>query len=104
MEICDWEFDSGICSDIKGIMSALQQIRDKAQKDGQKKNEETISRWFPQNLVWKLEFVVIDWNFEETSIYAECINVKIGRIIGLRLYFAYSFYLCGIPGLFWILT
>ena len=34
-----WNF-----SDIKGIMSALQQIRAKAQKDGQKKNEETISR------------------------------------------------------------
>lgn len=26
-------------------MSALQQIREKAAKDGQKKNEETISRW-----------------------------------------------------------
>lgn len=37
-------FDGGICSDIKGIVSALQQIREKAQKDGQKKNEETISR------------------------------------------------------------
>lgn len=32
------------CSDIKGIMSALKQIKEKAQKDGQKKNEETISR------------------------------------------------------------
>ncbi|KAL2588088.1 hypothetical protein AAZV13_13G150700 [Glycine max] len=32
-----------ICSDIKGIVSALHLIRDKAQKDGQKKNEETIS-------------------------------------------------------------
>jgi hypothetical protein len=31
-------------SDIKGIMSALQQIREKAHKDGLKKNEETISR------------------------------------------------------------
>lgn len=31
-----------MCSDIKGIISALQQIREKAQKDGQKKNEETI--------------------------------------------------------------
>ncbi|KAL9329342.1 hypothetical protein ACSQ67_004345 [Phaseolus vulgaris] len=29
--------------DIKGIVSALHLIRDKAQKDGQKKNEETIS-------------------------------------------------------------
>uniref|UniRef100_A0A803QFD7 DNA ligase 1 n=1 Tax=Cannabis sativa TaxID=3483 RepID=A0A803QFD7_CANSA len=29
--------------DIKGIVSALQQIREKAHKDGQKKNEETIS-------------------------------------------------------------
>ena len=34
-----------ICSDIKGIVSALHLIRDKAQKDGQKKNEETISRY-----------------------------------------------------------
>lgn len=36
--------DPSKCSDIKGIVSALQQIREKAQKDGQKKNEETISR------------------------------------------------------------
>lgn len=33
-----------VCSDLKGIVSALNLIRDKAQKDGQKKNEETISR------------------------------------------------------------
>ncbi|KAJ8761422.1 hypothetical protein K2173_001553 [Erythroxylum novogranatense] len=32
-----------LSSDIKGIMSALHQIREKAQKDGQKKSEETIS-------------------------------------------------------------
>ncbi|RVW92179.1 hypothetical protein CK203_027196 [Vitis vinifera] len=32
-----------IRSDLKGIMSALHQIREKSQKDGQKKNEETIS-------------------------------------------------------------
>ncbi|BBN67797.1 hypothetical protein Prudu_189S000400 [Prunus dulcis] len=31
-------------SDIKGIMSALHQIQEKAHKDGLKKNEETISR------------------------------------------------------------
>ncbi|KAL1560232.1 hypothetical protein AAHA92_10472 [Salvia divinorum] len=37
------DFDSAISDDIKGIMSALQQIKAKAQKDGQKKNEETIS-------------------------------------------------------------
>lgn len=37
------EFDLDLSSDIKGIMSALNQIREKAQKDGQKKNEETIS-------------------------------------------------------------
>ncbi|GAV75730.1 hypothetical protein CFOL_v3_19207 [Cephalotus follicularis] len=36
------DFDPDLSSDIKGIMSALQQIREKAQKDGQKKNEETI--------------------------------------------------------------
>lgn len=35
-------FDPDLTSDIKGIISALQQIRDKAQKDGQKKTEETI--------------------------------------------------------------
>ena len=33
------------CSDLKGIMSALQQIREKAQEDGRKKKEESISRW-----------------------------------------------------------
>ncbi|XP_061979727.1 uncharacterized protein LOC133700199 isoform X1 [Populus nigra] len=37
------EFDPDFSSDIKGIMSALQQIREKSQKDGQKKNEQTIS-------------------------------------------------------------
>ncbi|XP_047329710.1 uncharacterized protein LOC124933032 [Impatiens glandulifera] len=37
------DIDLDVSNDIKGIMSALQQIRDKAQKDGQKKNEETIS-------------------------------------------------------------
>ncbi|OAY26181.1 uncharacterized protein LOC110603381 [Manihot esculenta] len=37
------EFDVDLSSDIKGIMSALHQIREKAAKDGQKKNEETIS-------------------------------------------------------------
>ncbi|KAM7266012.1 hypothetical protein ACFE04_003695 [Oxalis oulophora] len=37
------DLDIDLSSDIKGIMSALQQIREKAQKDGQKKNEETIS-------------------------------------------------------------
>ncbi|GMY37344.1 DNA ligase 1 [Fagus crenata] len=37
------EFDLDLSSDIKGIMSVLNQIREKAQKDGQKKNEETIS-------------------------------------------------------------
>ncbi|XP_057948755.1 uncharacterized protein LOC131144245 [Malania oleifera] len=36
-------FGPDLSSDIKGIMSALYQIREKAQKDGQKKNEETIS-------------------------------------------------------------
>ncbi|GJX48824.1 hypothetical protein Tco_0274014 [Tanacetum coccineum] len=33
-----------ISSDIKGLMNALHQIKEKAQKDGQKKKEETISR------------------------------------------------------------
>ncbi|KAE9461877.1 hypothetical protein C3L33_06231, partial [Rhododendron williamsianum] len=37
------DFDLDLSSDIKGIMSALKQIREKAHKDGQKKNEETIS-------------------------------------------------------------
>ncbi|KAG6756019.1 hypothetical protein POTOM_039434 [Populus tomentosa] len=37
------EFDPELSSDIKGIMSALHQIREKAQKDGLKKNEQTIS-------------------------------------------------------------
>ncbi|GMJ14673.1 ASYNAPTIC4 [Hibiscus trionum] len=37
------DFDPDLSSDLKGIMSALQLIKEKAQKDGQKKNEETIS-------------------------------------------------------------
>ncbi|KAH7838090.1 hypothetical protein Vadar_021949 [Vaccinium darrowii] len=37
------DFDLDLSSDIKGIMSALKQIREKARKDGLKKNEETIS-------------------------------------------------------------
>lgn len=32
-------------SEIKGLVSALQQIKEKAEKDGQKKKEETISRF-----------------------------------------------------------
>ncbi|XP_072969249.1 uncharacterized protein [Typha angustifolia] len=40
--IADFDADLDLSSDIKGIISALQQIREKAQKDGQKKNEETI--------------------------------------------------------------
>ncbi|KAF3451174.1 hypothetical protein FNV43_RR07581 [Rhamnella rubrinervis] len=39
----DLDFDLDLSNDIKGIMSALHLIREKAQKDGQKKNEETIS-------------------------------------------------------------
>ncbi|CAI9783820.1 unnamed protein product [Fraxinus pennsylvanica] len=39
----DDDFDADISNDIKEIMSALKQIKEKAQKDGQKKNEETIS-------------------------------------------------------------
>ena len=41
----EWEFVE-LCSDLKGIMSALQQIREKAHKDGQKKNQQSISRLF----------------------------------------------------------
>lgn len=37
------DFDPDLSSDLKGIMSALQLIKEKAQKDGQKKKEETIS-------------------------------------------------------------
>ncbi|KAL4388724.1 hypothetical protein GQ457_09G002430 [Hibiscus cannabinus] len=37
------DFDPDLSSDLKGIMSALQLIKEKAQKDGKKKNEETIS-------------------------------------------------------------
>ncbi|KAB5534002.1 hypothetical protein DKX38_017088 [Salix brachista] len=37
------EFDPDFSSDIKGIMSALHLIREKAQKDGMKKNDQTIS-------------------------------------------------------------
>ncbi|XVF25810.1 hypothetical protein REPUB_Repub13aG0245500 [Reevesia pubescens] len=37
------DFDPDLSNDLKGIMSALQLIKEKAHKDGQKKNEETIS-------------------------------------------------------------
>eukprot|EP01018_Ginkgo_biloba_P018622 Gb_23674 [translate_table: standard] len=37
------DLDLNLSSDIKGIISALQQIRDKAQKDGQKRTEEIIN-------------------------------------------------------------
>ncbi|KAJ6377157.1 hypothetical protein OIU76_026180 [Salix suchowensis] len=37
------EFDPDFSSDIKGIMSALHMIRERAQKDGMKKNDQTIS-------------------------------------------------------------
>lgn len=33
-----------VCSDLKGIVSALNQIKERAHKDDLKKNEETISR------------------------------------------------------------
>ncbi|KMT04249.1 hypothetical protein BVRB_8g183240 [Beta vulgaris subsp. vulgaris] len=36
-------FDNELSSEIKGIFSALQQIREKAEQDGLKKKEETIS-------------------------------------------------------------
>ncbi|KAL9671430.1 hypothetical protein QQ045_008998 [Rhodiola kirilowii] len=36
-------FGADISNDIKGIVSVLHQIKEKAHKDGQKKNEETIS-------------------------------------------------------------
>ncbi|CAJ2678549.1 unnamed protein product [Trifolium pratense] len=39
----DLDLDFDLSDDLKGIVSALHLIRDKAQKDGQKKNEETIS-------------------------------------------------------------
>ncbi|KAL1365145.1 hypothetical protein HN51_013233 [Arachis hypogaea] len=42
------DFDFDLSDDIKGIVSALHLIRDKAQKDGQKKNEETISSVAPE--------------------------------------------------------
>ncbi|KAJ0682215.1 hypothetical protein HanPI659440_Chr16g0644911 [Helianthus annuus] len=38
------DLDADLSSDIKGLMNALHQIKEKAQKDGQKKKEETISR------------------------------------------------------------
>ncbi|XP_076951484.1 uncharacterized protein LOC143624864 [Bidens hawaiensis] len=37
------DLDADLSSDIKGLMNALHQIKEKAQKDGQKKKEETIS-------------------------------------------------------------
>ncbi|CAN6834549.1 unnamed protein product [Brassica oleracea] len=37
------DLDLDVSSDLKGIMSALQQIREKAHEDGRKKKEESIS-------------------------------------------------------------
>ncbi|CAI0468665.1 unnamed protein product, partial [Linum tenue] len=37
------DFDPDFSSDLKGIMSALHQFREKTEKEGQKKKEETIS-------------------------------------------------------------
>ncbi|TYH31688.1 hypothetical protein ES288_A01G192300v1 [Gossypium darwinii] len=42
--IDDFDPDPDLSNDLKGIMSALRLIKEKAQKDGKKKNEETISR------------------------------------------------------------
>ncbi|XP_010243872.1 PREDICTED: uncharacterized protein LOC104587829 isoform X2 [Nelumbo nucifera] len=39
----DEDFDPDLSSDIKGILSALQQIKEKAQKDDQRRSEELIS-------------------------------------------------------------
>ncbi|KAK6917541.1 Meiosis-specific protein ASY3-like, coiled-coil [Dillenia turbinata] len=39
----DDDFDFDLSNDIKGIVSALQLIKEKAQKEGQKKNEASIS-------------------------------------------------------------
>ncbi|KAL3522267.1 hypothetical protein ACH5RR_015101 [Cinchona calisaya] len=39
----DDDFGADLSNEFNGIMKALQLIREKAQKDGQKKNEETIS-------------------------------------------------------------
>ncbi|KAK2968490.1 hypothetical protein RJ640_030101 [Escallonia rubra] len=39
----DDDFDPELSNEITGLMAALQQIREKAQKDGQKKNDATIS-------------------------------------------------------------
>ncbi|XP_054800242.1 uncharacterized protein LOC129304568 [Prosopis cineraria] len=39
----NFEIDFDLSDDLKGIMSALHHMREKAQKDDQKKNEETIS-------------------------------------------------------------
>ncbi|KAB2097527.1 hypothetical protein ES319_A01G176400v1 [Gossypium barbadense] len=41
--IDDFDPDTDLSNDLKGIMSALRLIKEKAQKDGKKKNEETIS-------------------------------------------------------------
>ncbi|CAI9087460.1 OLC1v1021534C1 [Oldenlandia corymbosa var. corymbosa] len=37
------DFDAELSSDIRGIFAALKQLKEKAHKDGLKKNEETIS-------------------------------------------------------------
>ncbi|XP_028788753.1 DNA ligase 1-like [Neltuma alba] len=39
----NFDFDFDLSDDLKGIMTALQHIRERAQMDDQKKNEETIS-------------------------------------------------------------
>jgi hypothetical protein len=56
-------------SDIKGILSALHSIREKAQKDGQKKSEETIGRYLSE-FIYSISSAIL-WKFVK-SIHGPC--------------------------------
>eukprot|EP01018_Ginkgo_biloba_P025977 Gb_06699 [translate_table: standard] len=51
------DLDLNLSSDIKGLISTLQQIRDKAQKDGQKRIEEIINGAIFVSLLMQLKFL-----------------------------------------------
>ncbi|KAI8001521.1 hypothetical protein LOK49_LG09G00686 [Camellia lanceoleosa] len=65
--VAEDDFDADLSNDINGIMSALQQIREKAHKDGQKKNEETISS-VSSEIKFKLDELKVKFEKERQSL------------------------------------
>ncbi|CAL5411239.1 unnamed protein product [Camellia sinensis] len=65
--VAEDDFDADLSNDINGIISALQQIREKARKDGQKKNEETISS-VSSEIKFKLDELKVKFEKERQSL------------------------------------